>query len=70
MKKIYRDFNYNYFHCEAVNEFTDVEVIVEEIPDTIGAPVFHSVKCSWASENGCRNARKCFAYQHILEEEY
>lgn len=33
MKKIYRGFEYIDFYCDAVNECTDVEVIVEEIPD-------------------------------------
>ena len=68
MRNIYKEFCYTDFYCEAVNEFTDVDVIVQEIPDTVGPPVFHSVKCTWASANGCSKSKICFAYQHILEE--
>lgn len=70
MRNFYKEFDYTDFYCEAVNECTDVEVIVEEIPDTVGKPVFHSVKCTWASANGCQYARKCEAFKSVCENEY
>lgn len=70
MRNIYREYPYKDFYCEIAGECTDVEVLVQEIPDTVGPPVFHSVKCTWASANGCAKNRKCCAYQYVLEEEY
>ena len=70
LRNIYKEFDYNNFYCEAVCEITNVEVIVQEITDTVGSPIFHSVKCTWTSVNECSKSKKCCAYQSVLEKEY